>query len=281
MPQQDYIDIEALIKSKNPRLLKWLPRFVLAFLKRKLHQNEINAFIKAKGHLQDHDFCQAIIDYFQIHIDIEGLEHIPTNGGVILALNHPLGGMDGVALIHALRNTRPDVALIVNDLLLNITQLSNLFVGINKFGRNHGGVRQNIRSAFEKEQAVIIFPAGMVTRIHYGQIVEPEWKKTFVSYARELNRPIVPIYIEGRLSKTFYRVNRWRKRLGIKANVEMFLLADEMYKQKNGKISFIIGQPLTPQDIPANLDDYTAANWVKNRVYSLKSSHEKTHWPYW
>ena len=98
-----------------------------------------------------------------------------------------------------------------------------------------------------------------------------------MTYARALNRPIVPIYIEGRLSKTFYRINRWRKRIGIKANIEMFLLADEMYKQKKGKISYVIGQPLTPQDIPQNLDDYTAANWVKNHVYSLKSSHEKTH----
>lgn len=187
-----------------------------------------------------------------------------------MALNHPLGGMDGVALIHALRQTRPDVVLIVNDLLMNIKQLSNLFVGINKFGRNHGGVRQNIRNAFAKDQAVIIFPAGMVTRIHHGQIIEPEWKKTFVSYAREFSRPIVPIYIEGRLSDAFYRLNRWRTRLGIKANLEMFLLADEMYKQKKGSISFTIGAPINNVDIPANLDDLQAANWVKNHVYSLK-----------
>jgi len=252
MSRQDLIDLEALIQSKNPRLLKWLPRFVLSFLKRKLHQDEINAFLLENGHLQDHAFCEAI------------------------ALNHPLGGMDGVALIHAIREKRPDVALIVNDLLLNIKQLSNLFVGINKFGRNNGGVRQNIRGAFEKEQVVIIFPAGMVTRIHYGQIIEPEWKKTFVTYARELNRPIIPIYIDGRLSKTFYRINRWRKRLGIKANIEMFLLADEMYKQKKGKISFVIGAPLTNEIIPKTLDDYSAANWVKNHVYSLKPSYEKS-----
>jgi hypothetical protein len=203
--------------------------------------------LTAYGHLQDHAFCEAIINYFEIEIEIIGLENIPETGGAILALNHPLGGMDGVALIHALRDKRPDVALIVNDLLLNIKQLSHLFVGINKFGRNDGGVRQNIRSAFEKEQAVIIFPAGMVTRIHYGQIVEAEWKKTFISYARQLQRPIIPIYIDGRLSDAFYRINRWRKRIGIKANIEMFLLADEMYKQKKGKITFVIGAALTPQ----------------------------------
>ncbi|MEN9968190.1 MAG: hypothetical protein RIR94_362 [Bacteroidota bacterium] len=277
MSKQDLIDIEALIKSKNPSLLKWLPRFVIAFLKRKLHQDEINAFLRASGHLQDHAFCEAIVKYFEIEIDIKGLENIPETGGVILALNHPLGGMDGIALIHALREKRPDVALIVNDLLLNIKQLSNLFVGINKFGRNDGGVRQNIRGAFEKEQAVIIFPAGMVTRIHYGQIIEPEWKKTFVSYARQLQRPIVPIYIEGRMSKAFYRVNRWRKRLGIKANIEMFLLADEMYKQKKGKIAFLVGAPLTPQHLPTELNDYQAANWVKNHVYSLKPTDENNH----
>jgi 1-acyl-sn-glycerol-3-phosphate acyltransferase len=277
MSKHDLIDIEALIKSKNPRLLKWLPRFVISFLKRKLHQEEINSFLTAYGHLQDHAFCEAIIDYFEIDIEMHGLENIPETGGVILALNHPLGGMDGVALIHALRNKRPDVALIVNDLLLNIKQLSHLFVGINKFGRNDGEVRQNIRSAFEKEQAVIIFPAGMVTRIHYGQIIEAEWKKTFVSYARQLQRPIVPIYIDGRLSNAFYRVNRWRKRIGIKANIEMFLLVDEMYKQKKGKITFVIGAALNPQQLPTDLNDYAAANWIKNHVYSLKPTDENNH----
>ena len=95
-------------------------------------------------------------------------------------------------------------------------------------------------------------------------------EKTFVSYARELNRPIVPIYIDGGLSKTFYRVNRLRTKLGIKANIEMFLLADEMYKQKNGKISFTIGKALQPKDLPQNLDDSQTANWVKNHVYQLK-----------
>jgi putative hemolysin len=277
MSKQDFIDIEALIKSKNPRLLKWLPRFVISFLKRILHQDEMNDFLQTYGHLEDHAFCEAIIQYFEIDIDIKGLEHIPENGGAILALNHPLGGMDGIALIHALRHKRPDVVLIVNDLLLNIKQLSKLFVGVNKFGRNQGSVRQNIKGAFEKEQIVIIFPAGMVTRIHFGQIIEPEWKKTFVSYARQLQRPIVPIYIRGRLSKTFYRINRWRNRLGIKANIEMFLLADGNVQTKKGTISFVIGAPLSPSQLPAELDDYRAANWVKNHVYSLKPSDEKSH----
>lgn len=270
MQTKDFIDLEALIKSKNPRLLKWLPRFVLNFLKSKLHQDEINAFIATYGHLKDHEFCAAIIDYFNFKIELSGLENIPKEGGAILALNHPLGGMDGVALIHALHEVRSDVVLIVNDLLLNIKQLSNLFVGVNKFGRNPGNVRHHIRSAFEKEQVVIIFPAGMVTRVHNKQIVEAEWKKTFVTYARELQRPIIPIYIAGGLSKTFYRLNRIRTKLGIKANLEMFLLADEMYKQKHGKISFTIGKPLLPQDLPSNLDDNGAANWVKDHVYQLK-----------
>jgi len=272
MQTKDFIDLEALIQSKNPRLLKWLPRFVLTFLKNKLHQDEINSFISHAGHLKDHEFCAAIIDYFDFKIDIRGIENIPTKGGVILTLNHPLGGMDGVALIHVLREVRPDVVLIVNDLLLNIKQLANLFVGVNKFGRNQGAVRSSIRKAFEKEQVVIIFPAGMVTRVHNKQIIEAEWKKTFVTYARELKRPIVPIYIHGGLSKTFYRINRIRTRLGIKANLEMFLLADEMYKQKHGKISFNIGKPLLPHDLPENLDDSSTANWVKDHVYTLKNN---------
>lgn len=277
MSEVTKIDIEALIGSKNPRLLKWLPGFVLRYLKKKLHQDQINAFLAENGHLRDHEFCQAVISFFNIEVVVSGLENIPKDGGVILALNHPLGGMDGVALIDVLKETRPDVALIVNDLLLNIKQLAGLFVGVNKFGRNKGSVRQTIRGAFEKEQALIIFPAGMVTRVHRGQIIEPEWKKTFVTYARELRRPIVPIYIEGALSKAFYRLNRWRTLLKIKANLEMFLLADEMFKQQNGKISFIIGKALSPEDLPQELDDFATANWVKNHVYNLKQTHESNH----
>jgi putative hemolysin len=264
------IDIEALIKSKNPGLLRWIPAFVLRYLKAKLHQDEINSFLAEYGHLKNQAFCEAIMRYFEFSIQIEGIENIPKEGGVILALNHPLGGMDGVALIHALRQHRQDVALIVNDLLLNISQLRDLFVGVNKFGRNQGSVRGNIREAFEKEQVLIIFPAGMVTRIHNGQIVEPDWKKTFISYARELNRPVVPIYIVGKLSNAFYRLNRLRSAVGIKANLEMFLLADEMYKQKKGTIRFIVGKPQMGAEIQPDLDDSAAANWFRNQVYALK-----------
>ena len=174
MQTKDFIDLEALIESKNPRLLKWLPRFVVNFLKNKLHQDEINAFIAQSGHLTDHEFCAAIIDYFDFTIDINGLENIPREGGAILTLNHPLGGMDAVALISGLKDYRRDLKFIVNDLLLNIPFLKNMFVGVNKFGKNKTSVREQINAAFSADHALCIFPAGKVSRKIKGNVEDLE-----------------------------------------------------------------------------------------------------------
>jgi hypothetical protein len=112
----------------------------------------------------------------------------------------------------------------------------------------------------------------MVSRIHEGIIQDFEWKKTFMTYGRSLNRPIVPIFISGQLSPFFYRLFKLRKWLGIKANLEMFYLADEMLKQKNKTIRYTVGEPILGKDVDPNMDDYTAANWFKSIVYQLKNS---------
>jgi hypothetical protein len=112
----------------------------------------------------------------------------------------------------------------------------------------------------------------MVSRIYDGQIQDSEWKKTFITYGRELNRPIVPIHISGQLSPFFYRLYKIRTFFGIKANIEMFYLADEMLKQKNKFIRFTVGKPIMGKDINPNMDDLKAANWFKSQVYQLKKT---------
>ena len=266
------IDIKELIRSKNPKLLRFLPGFVLRYLRRTLHEKELNEFIKAHGHLEGLAFCEAATNYFNFKFDVQHIERIPKTGPIIIAMNHPLGGVDAIAFIVALKNHRQDLKFIVNDLLMNIQNLNTYFVGINKHGSNGMSTRERIKQAFNESHALCIFPSGMVSRIHDGIIQDFDWKKTFVTYGRELNRPIVPIFIGGQLSPFFYRLYKIRTFFGIKANIEMFYLADEMLKQKNKTITYTVGDPIYGQDIDPKMDDYTAANWIKSIVYQLKNT---------
>ena len=266
---EKFIDIKKLIHSKNPKLAKWLPGFILNYLRRVLHEEEINAFIASHKNVMNEDFCDAVVKYFNIKIKIEGVENIPKSGPIIIAMNHPLGGMDALALVSGIRHHRSDMRFIVNDLLMHLTNLKGLFVGVNKHGKNQVSTRQEIMQLFESDEAVCIFPAGMVSRIFEGKIQDSEWKKTFIIYALKYDQPIIPIYIDGKLTPRFYRIFKIRRFLGIKANLEMFFLADELFKQRNKTITFTVGKPIQARDMDSNLSEQELAQYVKKEVYSI------------
>jgi putative hemolysin len=270
--KEKLIDIHRLIKSKNPKLLKWLPRFVIRYLRRILHEDEINEFIEKHDHLYDESFCQAIVDYFNIKVVIKGIENLPESGPTIVAMNHPLGGMDAVAFVAGIKEKRKDVRFVVNDLLMSLENLKNLFVGVNKHGKNAPSVRQQIRNIFDSDKLVCIFPAGMVSRKIKGEVKDLMWKKTFVQYGREFNRPIVPVYIDGELTNFFYRLSKIRKFVGIKANIEMMYLADELFKQKNRTITFTIGEPIYGSTINPEWTDIEASEWFRKHVHQFRHS---------
>jgi putative hemolysin len=264
-----FIDIRNLIKSKNPRLLKWLPGFIVKYLERILHQDDINAFIEAHAAVKNENFCKAVIDYFNIEIEIEGIENIPTNGGVTLAMNHPLGGMDAMALVTALKEHRTDLKFIVNDLLLHLEGMRGMFVGVNKHGKNSDSTYSKIDDLFGSEQAVCIFPAGLVSRRNKGVVRDLTWKKTFVTLSQKHQHPIIPIYIDGKLSSFFYRLSNLRTFFGIKANIEMLFLANELFKQKNVKMKLIVGKPIDPTQMETFNTPQACAEWIRSQVYEL------------
>jgi putative hemolysin len=267
--QEKFIDVENIIKSKNPKLLRFLPGFILGYIKRIIHQNEINDFISRNKMHFNADFADATLAEFKIKATASGVENIPKTGPVILVMNHPLGGMDAVALISLLKQQRPDVKFIVNDILLHLDNFKDLFIGVNKIGKNNGSVRQQIQEAFQEDHALCVFPAGLVSRKIKGEVKDLDWKRTFVRYARKYKRDIVPIHIEGELSPFFYRLSKFRKFLRIKANIEMLYLADELYRQKNKTIKFTIGTALPIESFQSIKSDYEVANLIKNQVYQL------------
>lgn len=270
MSSKRFIDVDQILKEKNPRLRKWLPGFIVRYIKRIIHQDEINDFLERNGHLRNQDFCSKAVEEFNIKIEVLHLDRIPEKGKIVIAMNHPLGGMDALVLVEALRNRRTDLKFIVNDILMHLENMTNLFVGVNKVGKNDRSLKQQIDDLFESEHAICVFPSGMVSRKYDGKVQDLPWKKTFVSHARKHGQAIVPLYIDGRLSPFFYRLFTLRKKIGIKANIEMFWLADELFSQKNRTIRFVVGSPIYIDELK-DMNDNEAAQHVRNLTYDLKN----------
>ncbi|MES2589978.1 MAG: 1-acyl-sn-glycerol-3-phosphate acyltransferase [Bacteroidota bacterium] len=270
MEKEKYIDIRKIIGNRNPKLLKWLPGFIIRYLERILHQEEINDFIIKHGHEKNHEICTSFINYLNIKVEIEGLENIPQTGGATFAMNHPLGGIDAIALLSSFESHRNDMKFIVNDLLLHIEPLKGLFVGVNKHGKSKEGTHQKIDDLFASGDIVCIFPAGMVSRKIKGKVRDLPWKKTFVTLSKKNNIPIIPIHISGKLSNFFYNLAKIRTFLGIKVNFEMLYLANEMFKQRNTTMKFTIGKPIMPSELNDSKNYNEWANFVREELYKLE-----------
>lgn len=265
-----FIDIEKLFKDKNPALLKWIPAFVIRYLKKTIHQEEVNEFMLRHKHDNSFTFALNVVKEFNIKVKVKGLENVPKHGGCIFASNHPLGGLDALIAISVLDNVRHDLKFIVNDLLMYITNLQELFEGVNKHGRNNVNSLQQVDQLFKSEKAIFIFPAGLVSRKINNEIKDLEWKKTFITRSRKYNKKVIPVYIDGKNSDFFYNLANIRKKLGLKANIEMLYLSDEMFRQNGNSIGIAFGKPIEPSFFDSTKKDDEWAEFVKQQCYNLK-----------
>lgn len=264
------IDIEKLIESKSPKLLKFLPRFAIRYLKRILHEDDVNEFINEHKDDNEIEFCLSVMRKFNIQLEYEGLENIPEEEGAIITMNHPWGGMDAMALVAIVQQKRTDIKFIVNDVLMNLENLQPLFVGVNKLGRNASKSLRSVDETFASNNLLCIFPAGLVSRKIKGEVMDLEWKKTFITRSIKYNKNVIPTYIDGELSNFFYNLSNLRKKIGIKANIEMLYLVNELYKQHNKKITIKFGKPIPSSTFDDSKSSYEWAQYVKDKVYQLK-----------
>jgi len=274
------INVEGLFASKNPRLLKFIPGWFMRYIKRIIHQDEVNGYIYRNRDKSGLPFVEAILGEFGVTVKTEiagirtenpfdRLREIVKDSRLIIASNHPLGGLDGLALMDQIGKVRPDIVFPVNDLLMNIPGLQPLFIPINKHGKNTENARI-IDENFAGGKTILYFPAGLVSRKFKGGIIKDlEWKNTFIKKAKKYERDVLPVYISGRNSNWFYNLSNWRKKLGIKANLEMLYLADEMMKQKGQTITIVIGSLIPWQSFDKTLTDLQWAELVKQKVYGL------------
>lgn len=268
------IDLEKVIQNKNPKLLKLLPKFVLNYIKKIVHQDDLNRLLEETKDAYGLDFVKESLKHFQINVESEGKENIPKSGGCIVVCNHPLGGIDGIAIMNEVGKIRPDLKAMVNDLLMNLKNLNDLMIPVNKHGKNAIQNLRDIDEVYASGECVIIFPAGLVSRKQKGHIFDLEWKKGFISKAIKYKLDIVPVYIEAKNSTFFYNLASFRKRLGIKTNFEMFYLVNEVYKQKGQTIKIKIGNVIPHTAFNKTKTHFEWAQMVKNQVYKFKNNDE-------
>ncbi|MBQ7632181.1 MAG: glycerol acyltransferase [Paludibacteraceae bacterium] len=249
-------DIRAILRQKAPNAK--VPTLLVRYLERITHIQQMNAFLRKYPDLRGYEFIDKVIsEELGCSASIDGVENIPTdNQPVIFVSNHPLGGLDGMIiaqLIHKARSNSPkdglttkrsdseaiqqsegrSLKVIVNELLMYMEPINDLWAPVNKVGRVSREQAAQQQAMWESNTDVLTFPAGACSRLQringHWQICDLEWRKNFVQRAREYKRNIVPIYFEGRNSRFFYALAYLRKLFGIKLNIEMLYLVDEMY----------------------------------------------------
>lgn len=263
------INVQEVFKKKNPKVAQMLPGFIFRYIERIVHQDEINEILSQYGNKTGLDFVNALVEYFNMSIHIKGKENIPTEGRYIFAANHPLGGLDGMVLTYIVGQIHPTLQFLVNDLLMNLQNLEPIFLPVNKHGKQSVEYVKKIERTYESDAQILNFPAGLCSRKIKGEIIDLEWKKSFITKAIQHKRDIVPVHINGRNSNFFYNLSNLRGALGVKTNIEMFYLADEVFKQKNKDITLTFGKPIPYQTFDKTLHPKEWAARVKKYIYSL------------
>jgi putative hemolysin len=263
------IDVAGVLKARASKTK--VPRFIVNYLRRIVHEDEFNQFFRENPGLKNLDFIEAAFKYMDMSVNVEGRENLPPKDGrYIFACNHPLGGLDGIATGFLIgREYDGKVKFFSNDLMMNLHPMKDMFIPVNKFGAQAKGHAEMMQQLYESENHLVTFPAGMCSRKTKGKICDLEWKKNFITKAVQYQRDVVPIYFEGRNSNFFYNLANLRKFLGIKFNIEMMYLPDEMFKQKGKHFTVRIGKPIPWQAFDKSKSHAQWAQWVKDIVYKM------------
>lgn len=267
------IDIDKILADKMGAKAKYVPRPVVSWLKRILHQDEVNRYLWESRHLTGTDWLEECVRYLDMTLDIHGLENLPDkNDGRLYTFvsNHPLGGADGVALGSIIgRHYDSRFRYLVNDILMNLPGLAPLCIPINKTGGQARSFPAMVKAGFESDNHILMYPAGLCSRRRNGEIRDLPWSKTFIVKSVQYQRDVVPIHFGGQNSDFFYKLANFSDKYVKKVNIAMIYLVDEMYKNVHKSFRITIGKPIPWQTFDKSRTPAEWAQYVQDVVYKL------------
>ncbi len=271
------LNVKEIIRSRLPESKRRLiPDFALTAIEKLLKQDDLNDILRYCHPHEGSAFTEKVIEYLDLHVEVEGLDRLKRGGRYVFASNHPLGGLDGITLVDVLGKKFGDenIRFLVNDMLLNVTPLKNVFLPINKYGAQGRLAAKAINEAYDSDKEIVVFPAGLVSRkLDSGKIQDLTWQKAFVAKAMEYDRQIVPVHFEALNRRRFYNIARWRKKMGIKVNFEQVLLPGEVIASRGAHFRIKFGRPITSEwmreKIAAGENPSTIAAAIRKIVYAL------------
>ena len=266
------INVDKVLREKLPKQYKRIPRFAVRWLERIICQDRLNEILKKMAGKDGVSAATAALDEMDITMEVTGLDKLP-DGRFLFVSNHPLGGLDGLGLI-SLLGQRYDrkIRFMVNDLLMAVEPLRDVFLPVNLFGRQSRGTAAQVNEALAGDCQFISFPAGLCSRMQPdGSISDLQWHKTPVAHAVNYQRDIVPIFFDEQNSPFFYRMARWRKKLGIKFNIELIFLPKEMLKKSGSALHVRVGEPIPWSSLDASAPKQEAAR-LRDIVYSMAAT---------
>ncbi len=263
------LDIEKVFREKSKKLHRWIPRFIFSYIKKVIHQDDLNGILTENPNSYNVDFGNKCKQLFGVTSSSTGIDKLDKNKRYIFVANHPLGGLDGIIFMTEVARFFPEIKFPVNDILMKIGRFKDIFVPINKHGGQAKSAVAAIDNAFASNEQVLYFPAGLVSRKQKGVIKDLEWKPAFIKKAIQHKRDIVPVHISGNNSTFFYNLYLFRKAIGIKAKIEMLYLVDEMFKLKGTDIKLTFGSPISWQSLQNDKNTKSLAQKIRETVYSL------------
>ena len=262
------VDIEKIL---GPKLRKKLPRFAINFLKRRLHQDQVNEAIMGANPYHGAGFFDEALKYLNITYRTRGEEKLDKDKKYIFVCNHPLGGPEALiigSVFHRLYGEGFQVP--VTPIMANLKPLAEFFTPVNNLSSKQSrDLGERIAKMFNSDQQVVVFPAGLCARKIKGKITEMPWKKMFVTQARRYERDVVPVHMSGHNSNWYFFLCKLSKFLRLKINIGMLYLVDELFKQRGNEFVITFGEPVPYTTFDKSKTDLQWAAEMQERVKAL------------
>lgn len=277
MNQDDVIkiDVDAVLRQRASKYYRYIPHCAIRWIERTICQEQLNQLLENNHGRRDADFCRGVLSDLDVSYRVENEELLPAvdNRRVVFVSNHPLGALDGIAMIDYVSSRYGgNVKFVVNDLLMAVKPLNGVFLPINKHGKQSRGASDAIEEAFAGNDPIIIFPAGLCSRRRDdGTIKDLDWRKMFVNKCAEYKRDVIPVYFDAENSPFFYKFAKFRTLLGVKFNVEMIYLPREIFRCKGKCFTIYASAPIKWSSLKTGKNASDEAQRIKDIVYNLKN----------